>query len=615
VGNSVASRSAYGFFGPYGGCGAAILCKIEDGYLPEISHCTFYGNTAGSVGSAVFGYLNPIQVSNCIFWENTSTNYPSNYYDVISLAHGPFGGVTLLDSYADYCLFEGLESSIVGLGNIVDDPMFADPDLRDFHLLPISPAIDAGDPNYIPSGLADIDGQPRLMGSRVDIGVDEFYFFEEAYLFVTPGSLTFTGYEAGSDPNDQNLTITNYGNQSLNWSITDFNEITFSPPAWLTISPTSGTLVLGDSNDVTLSANITGLPAGQYSYAFDVSDPAAQNSPQTVTVDLEVIGPILDVSSTAFSFTALEGGANPTDQTLTVSNTGGGTVNWSIDTTGKPAWLTISPVSGVLTNGQSEPVTLSADISGLPGGQYSYAFDVSDPNAQNSPQTVTVDLEVIGPIIEAAPSSFNFYWDAEGVNPPDQILSISNSGGVTLNWQISESCDWLTATPLTGTSTGEVDEVILSVDVTGLEIGNAYECSLMLSDPNAENNPVTIPVVVEYWDDCLTPDHMDYDDWVVVGKPDSWCWQRQCHGDGDNATERYGRGSVWVGFNDIYVLLDAFQVASPTLEQLAADFNRRDENYGRCSVRVGYDDLDVLLYHFQNPSVPNDCGEPTHTTP
>ena len=34
--------------------------------------------------------------------------------------------------------------------------------------------------------------------------------------------------------------------------------------------------------------------------------------------------------------------------------------------------------------------------------------------------------------------------------------------------------------------------------------------------------------------DCFPSGHPDYDDWVEVGKPDCWCYPRQCHGDADN---------------------------------------------------------------------------------
>ena len=87
------------------------------------------------------------------------------------------------------------------------------------------------------------------------------------------------------------------------------------------------------------------------------------------------------------------------------------------------------------------------------------------------------------------------------------------------------------------------------------------------------------------------------------------------HGDGNNAQEAFGRGSVWVGYDDLTVLLGAFQALSPTEAQLAADFNRRSEAFGRGSVRVGYDDLNVLLGYFQNLTVIDDCLDDDHVNP
>jgi hypothetical protein len=62
-----------------------------------------------------------------------------------------------------------------GMGNIDTDPCFVNPDSKDFHLLPDSLCIDAGDPNYAAGpNETDIDGDLRVIGGRIDMGADEY---------------------------------------------------------------------------------------------------------------------------------------------------------------------------------------------------------------------------------------------------------------------------------------------------------------------------------------------------------------------------------------------------------------------------------------------------------
>lgn len=65
-------------------------------------------------------------------------------------------------------------------GNISADPLFADPDAGDYHLLEGSPAIDAGDDQVAELLAIDIDGQDRVIDGDgddtpdVDMGADEY---------------------------------------------------------------------------------------------------------------------------------------------------------------------------------------------------------------------------------------------------------------------------------------------------------------------------------------------------------------------------------------------------------------------------------------------------------
>jgi outer membrane protein assembly factor BamB len=62
-------------------------------------------------------------------------------------------------------------------GNISQNPLFVLPWVdsieADYHLLPNSPCINAGDPEFTNGSEIDIDGQSRIMGGRIDIGADE----------------------------------------------------------------------------------------------------------------------------------------------------------------------------------------------------------------------------------------------------------------------------------------------------------------------------------------------------------------------------------------------------------------------------------------------------------
>jgi hypothetical protein len=84
-------------------------------------------------------------------------------------------------------------------------------------------------------------------------------------------------------------------------------------------------------------------------------------------------------------------------------------------------------------------------------------------------------------------------------------LSIWNCGFETLNWTITCDCNWLQAEPNSGSSTGEPNEVTLSVDTTNLTHGSYY-CELTVTDPCALNSPKTAQVVLYVTNELYVPD-------------------------------------------------------------------------------------------------------------
>jgi hypothetical protein len=98
--------------------------------------------------------------------------------------------------------------------------------------------------------------------------------------------------------------------------------------------------------------------------------------------------PTIGVSPSSLSFTATAGGSNPANQTVSITNTGGGTLNWTASD--NATWLTISPTSGTAPS----TLTASVNISGLAAGTYNGTITISATGATNSPVSVPVTLTV-----------------------------------------------------------------------------------------------------------------------------------------------------------------------------------------------------------------------------
>lgn len=76
-------------------------------------------------------------------------------------------------------------------------------------------------------------------------------------------------------------------------------------------------------------------------------------------------------------------------------------------------------------------------------------------------------------------------------------LSVRNSGSGVLTYSVaaSSSTNWLHVTPDSGTSSGEMDQLIVSFDTSGLTAGT-YEGQITVSSANSTNQSVAVPVTL-----------------------------------------------------------------------------------------------------------------------
>jgi hypothetical protein len=109
--------------------------------------------------------------------------------------------------------------------------------------------------------------------------------------------------------------------------------------------------------------------------------------------------PAIGLSPSSVSFTATRGGANPAPQTVSVTNTGGGTLSGltvgTISYVRDSSGLTTGWLSATL-NGSTAPatLTLNATIGTLAPGAYTATVPLTSSVASNSPKYVAVTFNV-----------------------------------------------------------------------------------------------------------------------------------------------------------------------------------------------------------------------------
>gem|GEM_PF-1616015 len=320
-----------------------------------------------------------------------------------------------------------------------------------------------------------------------------------AYYYGCPDTsehVPFTIHHAGGSE----VVTVNQKTASATWKQTYLGTWTFAAGADTRIVVTDAT---GEPYD-----GITELTIGSVEFVGAPRDPTIAYSP------------------TSFSFSAIEGGSNPPDQTLSIWNSGEGTLTWYAYE--GSSWLTLSPTSGTCTT-ETDNVIVSVDISGKSAGVYNATITIDAPVATNTPQTVPVTL-TIEPLIQTiaySPTSFSFSAFEGDPNPPDKTLSIWNSGQGTLAWNVSDDVDWLTLSPTSGTSTGETDSVTLSVDISGKSAG-IYNATITVTAPGAANTPQTVAVTLTInaisptWD-IDRDGTVDYKDLAILGAAYGCC--------------------------------------------------------------------------------------------
>jgi len=144
---------------------------------PSLENCTISGNSASiGRGGGIFCPTGVTIVKQSIIWGNYAS--ASGWREINRAT-----GASVKVSYSN------VRGGYSGNGNINLDPNFINPSNRNYRLLPNSPCIDTGDPNYeAEPSETDLDGNPRVVGARIDMGAYESDYIEFPMKF-TPHAL------------------------------------------------------------------------------------------------------------------------------------------------------------------------------------------------------------------------------------------------------------------------------------------------------------------------------------------------------------------------------------------------------------------------------------------
>jgi uncharacterized protein (TIGR03437 family) len=240
-----------------------------------------------------------------------------------------------------------------------------------------------------------------------------------------------------------------------------------------------------------------------YSGQINISAPNATPSSVTVYVTFAVAASQTPkMTLTPPQSFALPTGGGAIQGAVGVSNTGGGTLNYTSVASSDLNWLTITGGSqGSVTPSTPSSIAFSVNPNVAPG-LHQGMITVTDSSGVNPPQSSNVTLLVSIPqaIMQLSETGVTFFAvQNSNVTPPPQSIAIYNLWGDTISWttqvQYTGSTQgWLTVTPSGSSTAGTPGVATISVNPAGLAKG-AYYATVNVPS-GAFNSPQSLSVLL-----------------------------------------------------------------------------------------------------------------------
>jgi hypothetical protein len=153
--------------------------------------------------------------------------------------------------------------------------------------------------------------------------------------------------------------------------------------------------------------------------------------------------PVIQLNKTSLASQTIPVGTQAVNDSFTLINVGVAPLNYTIDT--DAPWVSVTPPTGKST-GETDTLTVTYNTAGVSRGHHLATISVTDATASNSPQTVTVDLNVLafadfdsdGDVDQEDFGKFQACLSGSGVDSPQGCLAAdSNQDGAVDDFDIS----------------------------------------------------------------------------------------------------------------------------------------------------------------------------------
>ncbi|MCS7025251.1 MAG: hypothetical protein NZV14_10655 [Bryobacteraceae bacterium] len=337
---------------------------------------------------------------------------------------------------------------------------------------------------------------------------------------ISPNVVNFNFQPGQTAPANQTFTIT-ASQPGVAW-------VAFLLPiaggAWLNLPVNNGTATPSSQVSVGVNASvIQSLQPGIYSTLIAISL-TIQSQPQYVLVTLQVgvsgggTGAGTGAQGVTFSpasltFNVVPGQNFPQPQQVTINAPQAFDITATASTDSGGTWLAVGPGRVVLaatTTGFTTNISvglIATQIVGsppLPNGEYTGRITITQTGTSTVLATIPVRL-IVGPTTgtgtatgTAIPSQLTFTFQANGTNPPTQILTLLPPGGVSASYSAQivgpggATVNWLQLDPATGTAPGAMAVRVINVGTLGPA---TYTATINITF-SGSSTPVSVPVTL-----------------------------------------------------------------------------------------------------------------------